>query len=291
MSVSDWFIAFNRNLIVSNAGDISYRYRRITRQLNTDFWDTESESSHSLYVGSYGRDSAIDGISDIDMAFWLPYSIYKRYNEYSGNGQSALLQSVKTSIQKTYPSTALGADGQVLVVSFSDGMKFEVLPCFENNDDSFTYPDSNDGGRWRTTNPRAEIKAMKLRHEAVNNNLRPLCRMMRSWKYKWDVPISGVLIDTLAYQFLETYEYRDKSYMYYDWICRDFFDHMAIQPSDKSYWLAPGSGRYVWRSGTFEHKARRCCNLAKDAIAYESKQQHYSAKSTWREIFGSAFPS
>lgn len=291
MSVSDWFSTFLTNLNISNTGTISYRYKRITSQLNSDWYTTDSDSAHSIYVGSYGRDTAIDGISDIDMAFWLPYSVYVRYSEYAGNGQSALLQAVKTSIRKTYSSTELAADGQVLTVSFTDGMKFEVLPCFENNDSSFTYPNANGGGSWQVTNPRAEIAAMRKRHEAVNYNLRPLCRMMRSWKYKWDVPINGILIDTLAYQFLENYEYRDKSFMYYDWMSRDFFDYMANQSETQTYWLAPGSGRRAWRTGTFEYKARRCCNIAKEAIAHEGKAEHYSAKSKWRDIYGNRFPS
>jgi hypothetical protein len=47
--------------------------------------------------------------------------------------------------------------------------------------------------------------------------------MMRAWKKEWSVDIGGLLIDTLAYQFIENYEYRDKSYLYYDFLCRDCF--------------------------------------------------------------------
>ena len=52
-------------------------------------------------MGSYGRGTAID-TSDIDMLFVLPYAVYKQYNSYVGNGQSALLQAVRSSLQKTY---------------------------------------------------------------------------------------------------------------------------------------------------------------------------------------------
>ncbi|MEE0237096.1 MAG: nucleotidyltransferase, partial [Bacteroidales bacterium] len=34
---------------------ISLRYKRITKAINTEFWDSSSETDHSFYVGSYGR--------------------------------------------------------------------------------------------------------------------------------------------------------------------------------------------------------------------------------------------
>ena len=80
MPLSDWFSTFCSNLQVRDRGTISLRYKNITRRLNTDFWSTDSEVAHSLYVGSYGRNTAIAGFSDMDMIFWLPYALYERYN-------------------------------------------------------------------------------------------------------------------------------------------------------------------------------------------------------------------
>jgi hypothetical protein len=294
MGLADWFSTFCANLQVKNVASISLRYKAITQRLNTDFWNTTSETSHSLYVGSYGRNTAIDGFSDLDMVFELPAALYHQYNAYQVNGQSALLQAVRTSMRRTYPSSDIGGDGQVVVVKFTDGMAFEVVPVFENQAGSYTYPDSNGGGSWKTTNPRPEIKAIKDRNDACNKNLVPLCRMMRAWKNQWDVPIGGLLIDTLAYQFIETYEHRDKSFVYYDYICRDFFRYMADQDRTQAYWRAPGSAQRVDRKGTFEYKATRCYNIAIEAIAHEQHKpdsQEWSAKQKWREIFGTAFPN
>lgn len=293
MGLADWFSTFCSNLQVKNARSISMRYKAITQRLNTDFWDTTSDTVHSLYVGSYGRNTAIAGFSDLDMVFELPAALYHQYTAHQGNGQSALLQAVRTSMRRTYPSSDVGGDGQVVVVKFTDGIAFEVVPVFENQAGSYTYPDSNGGGSWRTTNPRPEIRAIKDRNDACNKNLVPLCRMMRSWKNKWGVPVGGLLIDTLAYQFIENYEYRDKSYVYYDYMCRDFFRYMADQDATQSYWRAPGSGQRVERKGTFEYKATRCYNIAREAIAYEQHKpdsREWSAKQSWREIFGTAFP-
>jgi len=81
--------------------------------------------------------------------------------------------------------------------------------------------------------------------------------MMRSWKTQGDVRIGGLLIDTLAYQFIEHYEYRDKSYFCYDYMCRDFLRWMGDQDEEQEYWKAPGSGAYAYGKGLFQYKAKR----------------------------------
>ena len=132
--------------VVSN---VQYRYKRITKQLNADFRQMDSETKYSLYVGSYGRGTAIH-VSDIDILIELPYSIYEKYNNYIGNGQSALLQAVRDSVRNTYSTTHIRGDGQVVQLKFDDGICYEIVPGFINKDgESYTYPDSNNGGSWK----------------------------------------------------------------------------------------------------------------------------------------------
>ncbi len=291
MGLANWFETFRTGLQVDNSEAISNRYSALTARLNTDFWNTTSATAHSLYVGSYGRNTAIRGFSDVDMIFELPWSMYTRYNDYIGNGQSALLQAVKSSIERTYSQTGIRGDGQVIQVNFWD-MAFEVVPGFPHADGSFTFPDANGGGSWRTTNPRAEISAIRTRNILCNYNLVPLCRMMRQWKKHWDVPIGGLLIDTLAYQFIDNWAHRNKSYLYYDFMCRDFFRFMADQSRTQSYWRAPGSGQSVYGGELFQWKATRSYNLSLEAIEHEmaTPKREWSAKQKWREIFGTRFP-
>ena len=94
-----------------------------------------------------------------------------------------------------------------MIVSFKDGITFEVVPVFNNNAGSYTFPDSNDGGKWRTTNPKPEIRAIRDRNASCNGNLVRLCRMMRSWKQEGSVRIGGLLVDTLGYQFILDWEF------------------------------------------------------------------------------------
>lgn len=293
MSVSDKFQTFCSNLRMAQnvVNNVSSRYKQITKRLNTDFYFSESDTAHSLYVGSYGRGTAIH-VSDIDMLFVLPSSVFNQFNAYTSNGQSSLLQAVRNSVCKTYSTTYLGADGQVIKLDFSDGICFEIVPCFLNTYNSYTFPDSNIGGQWKTTNPKPEIDTIiNANRNICNNNLKRLCRMARAWKDSWNVPIGGLLIDTLAYNFLTKWGHRLDSYVYYDWMTRDFFEFLNIQKEEQQYWLSPGANQYVWRTGKFEYKALRCYNLTLEALEYESKNQEWSANQKWREIYGTKFPS
>lgn len=171
--------------------NIQYRYKQITKRINIDYWGSQSDTLHSLYVGSYGRGTDIK-TSDIDIIVQLPYGTYERFNNYSGNGQSALLQEVKNVLQKTYSKSYLKGDGQVVVINFADGICFEIVPAFINGDDSYTYPDTHNGGSWKVTDPRKEIAAMNAMNKITNKNLKRLCRMLRAWKDKWNVPMGGL---------------------------------------------------------------------------------------------------
>lgn len=293
MSVADEFAQFRNDYLIDpeTLESIRLRYRRITRRLNLDFWNSDSETARSLYVGSYGRDTAASGISDLDIAFVLPYEIYRQYNARASNGQSALLQAVKTSIKRTYPLTPTVGDGQVVVTSFADGIEFDVLPVFDNTDGSWTHPNANYGGWWDWCNPRAEIAAINSLGKAVRKNFKSLCRMTRVWKAYWGVPMKGALIDTLAFNFIRSWDYRENSFVYHDWMARDFFYYLATRSREQTYWLVPGSNKWVYPSGNFQGKAKIAYDVASQAVDHDLAGQHWSRRQKWRLIFGTLYPA
>ncbi|MEP7312922.1 MAG: nucleotidyltransferase, partial [Pseudomonadota bacterium] len=122
-------------------------------------------------------------------------------------------------------------------------------------------------------------------------NVRALARIARAWKAQWDVPIGGLLIDTLVYYFMRDYEHQNKGFIYYDWMSRDFFNYLRTRDQNQNYWLSPGANQYVWRKGNFEYKATRCYNIAVDACSYQGDKYGWTAHQKWREIYGSDFPT
>lgn len=235
---------------------ISQRYRKITKAVNWEFWNIESETAHSLYVGSYGRGTAIN-TSDIDILVELPRSEYERYDQSKGNGQSRLLQSVKNAILSTYPRSDIHADGQVIVINFSDGMKFEVLPAFQQKDwlgnwnGKYDYPDTNMGGNWRTTNPKAEQEAMKKRNIESNGLLFDTCKHIRQIRdqYFSSYKLPGIVIDSFVYSYIGDWHWlRDGEQS----DGKPIGTYEKKLYSDCPYWslnlYAPGSGMPVYTS-------------------------------------------
>lgn len=240
---------------------ISQRYKRVTRAINREFWGSDSETSHSLYVGSYGRGTATN-TSDIDVLAILPKGEYERYDLYRGNGQSRLLQAVKESIKATLPLTDVRADGQVVVMNFSDGMRMEVLPAFEETslrgDLSFSYPDSNMGGNWRATNPKAEQRAMREKNAASNGLLFDTCkhiRVVHSEHYS-SYKLSGIVIDSFVYEVIGNWCWSNGASSSpkgaYETMLLDKFNAMSLGGRYGFQLAAPGSKQAVDTSNSID---------------------------------------
>lgn len=283
MSITEKFKQFLANIKVQNDAQIELRYEEITSALNKEFRDSESKTANNLQVGSYGRWTAIKGVSDLDMLYIVPDS---QWDKYKDGGQSALLERTKAAIQARYPRTDIYVDRLVVRVLYKD-FHVEVQPVFELADKSFEYPDTYNGGSWKITKPRAEISAMTEFISEKNKNLRRLCKMTRSWKNKHGVGMGGLLIDTLAHNFLrDTKEYDDKSYLYYDLMSRDFFKYLSELPR-QDYYAALGSGQRVRVQSHFQKPAKKAYDLALKAIEAADKDNE-TAK--WQKIYGRDFP-
>jgi len=284
MSIADDFKAFLDNVKVDNSNTISLRYGEITSVLNRKFRDTDSKTANSLQVGSYGRWTAIKGISDLDMIYVVPNV---KWDTYKDGGQSKLLTDSKDAIKGRYPLTTVRVDRLVVQVLYND-FHIEVMPAFKLADGSYKYPDTANGGAWKITKPQAELDEMRDANERKNRNLRRLCKMVRAWKNKYGVGMGGLLIDTLAYKFMEqTDEFDSKSYLYYDHMCRDFFKFLSEQPKQSEY-AALGSKQRVRVKKRFEKKAEKAHELCLDAINAAGQANE---RQKWREVFGNAYPA
>ena len=284
MAIAEMFTTFVANLAINNTETISLRYGELTTALNKAFRDTESKTANTLQVGSFGRKTGINGISDLDMLYIMPKSQWETYKD---GKQLKLLQKVKVAILNRYPKTNVRVDRLVVTVTYTN-FHVEVQPVFEQEDGSFMYPDTKNGGSWKPTKPRLEMDAVATLDVEKNSNLRRLSKMARAWRNKHGVAMGGLLIDTLTYNFLNsTNEYDTKSFLYYDELNRDFFKYLSELPKQDRY-NAPGSKQHVKVKKAFQRKAKKAYHLCVKAIEAEGTK---SVNDKWKEIFGRPFPA
>lgn len=283
ISTAEDFKALFANIAIDNATTISNRYGEVTRALNLQFRDTESRTANSLQVGSYGRYTAIKGISDLDMLYIMPNSCW---SDYKDGGQYKLLRKAADAILARYPNTEVYPDTLVVVVQYSN-FKIEVQPVFEDKDGNFIYPYTKNGGSWRTTKPRAELKATSDVDNAKNGNLRRLAKMARAWKNKHGVPMGGLLLDTLAHNFINsTADHDATSFGSCGKMMRGFLAYLADQPKQDRYG-ALGSGQHVKVHKAFQSKAKKGLKLVDDAL---DAGEEAKANARWRKVFGRGYP-
>lgn len=288
MDISSTFESFIENLKISNDDEILRRYKNITKALNDYYYESESQTDNSVQIGSYGRKTAVNGVSDLDMMFDVPSEYFSTYNDAETNGQSALLQDVRTAILKRYSTTDVRGDGQVVVVSFTNYV-IEVCPGFLQSDGSYKYPDSHNGGSWKKTDPIPEIEEIDNYNDTTNENLKRLAKMIRAWKNKCGVKIGGLLIDTLCYEFLSTNtNHHETEFKCYDEFVRDFFEYLKDYDKDREFWYSPGSNQKVYKKkSNFITKAKKAYDNVVEAI---EKKDNDTVYKIWRKVFGYPFP-
>lgn len=283
MKVGEIFDGLLTNLKVDNKETIATRRDEIAKALNNEFRGLQGSTNNQLMVGSYGRSTAIRGVSDLDMLYILPSSI--RDSHKGDDGPTKVLSRTRAAIKSRYPSTDVKVDRLVVVAQFQN-FKFEVQPVFENDDKSFSYPDTS-SKTWKVTKPREEIDAIRTYDDLTSGNLRNLCKMARAWKNEHGVVMGGLLIDTLVYNFFQkATAYDSATTASYDVMVRDYFKFLS-EEDDHEHYAALGSGQRVKVKKKFQRKAKAAYELCLAAIDAEGKPKNKQ----WKEIFGQAVPN
>lgn len=288
MSLETDFEIFIGNLEPTNISEMEITVGEIAKKLNKNYYNLDSDkTSHMYIVGSVGRETAIKGVSDLDILFDLPVEVFKRFDAYKEKKQSSLLQEVKNVLKARYPNTDISGDGQVVVIKFNK-YTVELVPGFKQSDDRFKYPDTNNGGSWKYTDPLPEISESKKTAEDTDNNFKYIANMLRAWKNKQGFKFGGLLIDTITYKFLnEKTDYRNIGFDSYLDMTKALFEYIKGLNKDQSYWYALGSNQQVYNcdNGKFITKAEKAYEKMKDLT-----ENSTDVNKKLRQVFGTQFP-
>lgn len=265
--------------------DARTKYDGVCKKLHEYYYSNVYDGTTKQLLGSYAKNTAIAPPSDIDVLFNMPDNLFQQYNSRSGNKQSQLLQDVKNVLAERYPLTYMRGDGQVVLVDFAS-YKVEVVPAFMLSNGNYYIPDTNNGGKWRETSPRSEKDYIINSNKRSNGNTVRLIKLIKAWKYACNVPIKSLIIELSAVNFLSTWEYYNKTSIYYDWMVRDYFKHL----SSRVNWpfLVPGISEIVSSGDTWESKAESAKERAEKGCNLESTD-FVKATDEWKKIFGDRF--
>lgn len=288
MTTETRFKKLLENLTLTDAqkADGETKHRGVRKCLNTHYYNSSSETANSMLVGSWGKATRIRPPRDIDVLFQLPYSVYQRFEQRPGNKQSQLLQEVKGVLEKTYPNTNMRGDGQVVVVQFGS-YAVEVVPAFALDGGGYWICDTNGGGKYKKTDPDAEMAAVKQSNDASKNNTRDLIRMMKCWQAYCNVPLKSFQIELLVIEFLPSWQHSGRSAVYYDWMTRDFLKFLLSKANGMVF--VPGTWEIVWLGDAWKSRAESAVGRAEKACADESSYPCL-AGGEWQRIYGTDIP-
>ncbi|MEW2915512.1 hypothetical protein AB1A64_00425 [Ruegeria sp. ANG10] len=280
-------IQSNLSLLPQEVEDAETKLGGVIRSVNRAYRN-ESCVGYYMLAGSWGKRTAIHPPSDIDLLCFLPAEVFHQFNVREGNKPSQLLQHVRGSLGTTYPQTRIRGDGQVVVIEFNS-IKIEVVPAFHGQDGGVVIGDTNDGGRWKSIDPNAEIYHLDCSDQSFNGNVRKITRIVKQWKQHCDVPIKSFHIERLVQEALAQMGWGGSNEFWFDWIIRDTFLYMWGRAGGGFYM----PGRYLewidlgddWRS-----KAWTAYERAEKACSFERDNMNLSAGAEWQKIFGNVIP-
>jgi len=285
------FTSFLNNLELTDSQrkDGETKFKGVVRTLNQAYWNSNSETDHAFYIGSWAKLTRIRPPRDVDLYFLLPSEVYSRFEQYRGNKQSALLQEVKGKLLATNPTSDIKGDGPVVLAAFTS-FNVEIVPAFLYNsaERSYYVCDTKNGGSYKKTMPLHEVDAITAADARNANNARRLIRMLKAWQAWCSVPIKSFYLELLAVEFLDQCEWRKNDYFYYDWISRDFFKWM-ITKANTHLW-APGTYELLWLGEAWKSRATSAYARAVNACNYELANDEGNAGDEWQKIYGTDIP-
>jgi len=178
---------------------------------------------------------------------------------------------VKGILEEKYPDTSIRAFGKVVVIEFSDTKhNVELLPAWENEDRTFTIPNSGDGGSWEQWDPRSEIQKIQD-SDSRTGRTKALIRMVKKWSENCTAKLKSYQIEERVLGFFANDEFSDKKYPA---LVQDFFSNFYNATADE---------------GLRSHINTALNRVAK-ACEYEQNGNLEKAAEEWQKIFGNDFP-
>jgi predicted nucleotidyltransferase len=251
--------------------------------------------SKAEIIGSFARDTAIHGSSDVDLLVVLR----KRSLTWGDSlkRSTTVLADVRLALQDRFPGTMVGKDGQAVVVGFNDGQHpVDVVPaCYLQQGGPYNHPVYGipDGaGGWLVTSPSSHNRLVAEADGRAGGKLKYAAQIFKYWRCTRSVvvPLSGFHAELLlahegvcegARSYAEIF--RDLLVILSNRGCSALNDPLDISGRIEA---AATSAKRAQAVRTVDDSARH----ADAAVQAESAGNYREALRQWQMAFNDRFP-
>jgi len=152
----------------------------LTKRLHTDYATNKIE-----LIGSFRRNTAISGSSDIDLLLVLSRSEVKWGDGWKAS--TTILSNLREQLRDRYWNTYVGIDKQAVTAHFGDGKHpVDIVPAvYDGNGGAWNYPIFfiPDGtGDWMPTSPQAHNKFINDADILSGGKLKQTVKLIKCWR-------------------------------------------------------------------------------------------------------------
>jgi hypothetical protein len=292
VGTAELFRAFEQRVTASKSewGTAVKRLLDCEATLLGHYFPSAQAGDHLTIIGSVAKNTSMTPLADVDGVFHMPVGTYARFDDYAGNGQSALLQEVRGVLTARYPRTSIRGDGPVVVVAFTSGPNVEIVPgvLFSEGADNFhadcKVPVTRNGGAWEDSDYGAEFDNFTALNSVTNGQFSRLVRYIKAWRRSCDATFRSLVLELMAAEFMRRWDRSRSGYVYDDWLVRDFLGHMVgnyystyALPTGKR--IDTGIG-WIEQAKQSHSDAITACDLGDSSPGYVTY---------WRRVFGNGF--
>lgn len=202
-TINQSFLQFKSNLEITGLQQqtVSTRQQNVRDAVAADLTVLDS-----FLTGSYRRSTMIAPLkdADIDIFVLLDASYFKQ------DGQAWLLDKVKTTLKKTYPTTPkISRNGQAVTITFTD-FTVDVVPAFNRQGGGYLIADSVNG-RWIATDPKKHVDIWATANTWHNGDLVPLIKMIKAWNRQHSALLRSFHLEAMILSILTNVTISDYS--------------------------------------------------------------------------------
>lgn len=277
--------------------DVMTKAGGVLECLDRHYWGRLPAGRTSFVLtGSWAKGTRARPSSDMDLIYLLPWDVYFRFENRSGNRQSGILQEIKGVLEASYSTTEIKCDGPTVIMNFST-YKIEIAPAFRDlRYTAYIYDplfqvflcDTNDGGSYKLAAPAAEHNKVLQCNRAWKGDLVALIRMAKTWRRNCDVPIKSFLLEQLAMEFLAQWPNTGKGPYWYDWMMHDYFAFIIARQNASG--ILPVSNELFFYGDQWVSRAETALKNATQACIYEQLDFNAWAGEEWQKIFATFIP-